>query len=362
MNQLKNYRIKITVATPVFIGSGLSYQKNEYFYDRDTRKIHIINPEILMRWIVEKGRIQNFERFSLSGASLSKFFEDLRVRPESIPGLIEYSADAGAAVEQGRLIEIKAFIKDTANRPYIPGSSLKGALRTVILTKMLRDAGREEFLDNERIAKKNPAAQIEIKHLHTLDRAGEKANALNSVMSALSISDSAPLAQPSLTLCRKIDVSKGGYEGRLNIARECLRPGTEAEFILTLKPESGKIDAGYIKKAVEEFGGYYSRTYADKFSLPQGAVKEDFSNCILLGGGCGYFGKNILYPGRDYESALRLAAALMAKKYAKHKHEGDVETGVSPHTLKYTEYIEPNGRGSVKCQMGICRVDIEERA
>lgn len=363
MNAPKNYKITLTAASPLFIGSGQSYYKNEYLYDNRTRKISVINQEALLGWIVAKNKTQAFESFMLSNRTdcyLSKFFDEMRIRPENIPGLITYTVDAGVAIKKkGVLMEIKTFIKNADGRPYIPGSSFKGALRTILLTKMLRDSAVNAPLPQIE-ADKKAAAKIEEKYLHTLKRTNDGANALNSVMSAVAISDSAPLDHTALLLCRKVDLSTGGDEGRLNIARESLRPGAQAELILTLKPEAGSLNAEYIKKAIEEFGHYYRKTYVEKFKTPKEAAENDFTNCIFLGGGSGYFSKNILYPGRDFERALETTASIMHSRYSKHKHDQDRDRGISPHTLKYTEYQEHEGGRIVKGQMGLCRVEMTE--
>lgn len=50
----------------------------------------------------------------------------------------------------GRPQKIRSFIKDGFGRPYLPGSSLKGALRTAFLTKMAADSTKKPYLDNKK--------------------------------------------------------------------------------------------------------------------------------------------------------------------------------------------------------------------
>lgn len=45
----------------------------------------------------------------------------------------QYSLEAGDAFENERPKEIQAFVKDAYGKPYIPGSSIKGMLRTALI-------------------------------------------------------------------------------------------------------------------------------------------------------------------------------------------------------------------------------------
>lgn len=59
-------------------------------------------------------------------------------------------------------------------------------------------------------------------------------NAVQDVMKGMIISDSKPLKISDLTLCQKIDVDTSGKRTRIQMLRECIKPGTKIEFELTV--------------------------------------------------------------------------------------------------------------------------------
>ncbi len=359
MGEIKNYELKLTAVGPVFIGSNTSYGKKEYLSYR-SGTVCIINTDILVEWAAKSGHMDAFENFMLCepGRNLLNFFEGLRADPNSIKGLVLYKVDSGAALFGDRTAEIKAFIKNPSGAPYIPGSSLKGALRTVILTKMLRE--KRGTLPALQVGDKNASHLTETMLLNTLNRHRNTPNALNSIMSAILISDSESISPERLTLNKKTDISRDGFKNQLNTIRETLRPGTEAKMVLSVKPEAGKLDAKFIADAIKEFYPWYSETYMSKFKGLPSIPEEDTENAIFLGGGCGYFAKNIVYPYMEYPEAVRSVSQVMARKFSQHRHERDIEIGISPHMAKYTDTVV-NGR-SVPMPFGLCRAEIKEIA
>ena len=355
MGEIKNYELKLTAVGPVFIGSNTSYGKKEYLNDKNGT-VTIINTDVLVEWAAKSGHMDAFENFMLCelGKDLMDFFRGMRADPYSVKGLVLYKVDSGAALGRCRIAEIKAFVKNAHGMPYIPGSSIKGALRTVILTKMLRE--KRASMPSSSFEKN--AAEIETRLLNTLNRHKNAENALNSVMSAILISDSESISTEKLTLNRKSDIAKDGYENKINTIRETIRPGTEARMILSIKPDAGKIDAKYIEDAIKEFYPWYDATYMSKFKIPRNLTEKDTENCIFLGGGCGYFAKNIAYPQTEYKEVLRNVSDIMRNNFKKHRHEKDIELGISPRMAKYTDTVV-NGR-SVLMPFGLCRAEIRE--
>ncbi len=359
MGEIKNYELKLTAVGPVFIGSNTSYGKKEYISCRNGT-VCIINADVLVEWAAKSGRMDAFENFMLCepGRNLLNFFEGLRTDPNNIKGLMLYKVDSGAALLGDRTAEIKAFIKNPSGAPYIPGSSLKGALRTVILTKMLRE--KRGTLPALQVGERDAAFLTETMLLNTLNRHRNKTNALNSIMSAISISDSESISPEHLTLNRKTDISKDGFKNQLTTIRETLRPGTETKMVLSVKPEAGNLDAEFIADAIKEFYPWYSAVYMSKFKGLPPLQEKDTQNAIFLGGGCGYFAKNIVYPYMEYSEAVRNVSQVMARKFSQHRHERDVGIGISPHMAKYTDTVV-NGR-SVLMPFGLCRAEIKEIA
>ena len=283
MEFIKNYILTLTANGPLHIGSGQKCKKKEYLHNKSNDIVSFVAADVMMNWIIEHNFVEKYENFMLYGNyGLLEFFQkELKTDPyRQIPGLIQYSAKADPSITS---MDVTPFIKDAMMRPYIPGSSIKGALRTVLLTKMIRDGGRVQNLSAQTSDKKREAARIssdiENRWLNRLSRNRDDGSTLNSIMAGISISDSPPLNPEELILCKKIDAAKNGEAHSLPILRESLRPGTVIKCVLTIKPElCGGIDLNYIRGAILEFGSYYKTTFLDKFTRPYGPTFTPIPN------------------------------------------------------------------------------------
>ncbi len=354
---MRHYTLKLTAVTPFHIGSGIEYTKKEYYVDESRRKAILINMDKVMQWITAQKRdayADAFETFMKEnrGGDILDFLTRRLNMPEAERKKCEmYSFDCGGAFScSTKKRTISAFMRDARGCPYVPGSSLKGALRTVLLVKMLRDEpGRAPDLQNLKIA----ANDAEISLINRLGRISPQKNSLNSIMSGFSVSDSLPFGQEKIIMAPKVDVSTDGAEHVLPLMSECADIGTELYFSLTVSEEAERYaGADYLKKAIEEFSDYYSACYLSKFRVK---FSENMDGCIFLGGGSGYFSKNLIYPlAGDRQKALEAVAAEMRKKFDRHRHDRDAGLGVSPHMLKCTR---TDGRLR---QIGLCRAEITE--
>ncbi len=355
---MKHYTLKLTAVTPFHVGSGVKYSKKEYYVDTKTQTVTLMDMNKVMGWIAEQGReamIGAFESFMMSRYDNDiKDFLTRRIRmpeAEQKSRVRYYFKCDSALIQNANGRDLVAFMRDAEGRPYVPGSSLKGALRTVLLVKMLRDGKLEDY-DANTSKIQDAAERAEKQLLHKLSRTKHSDDMLNSIMSGFSVSDSLPFGKDSITLATKIDVSTKGNARELPLFRECARPGTELCFSLTLSEETERfIGVSYLKEAIDEFGEYYSECYLSKYKqYPQ----EDLDGCIFLGGGSGYYAKNIIYPmfANDRQTAVEKVADVMNKK---HHHDRDKHLGVSPRMLKCTRVD-----GSLR-QLGLCRVEIKEK-
>ena len=150
-------KVTLTTRTPVHIGTGEKYYPNEYFAtlakNSDTRFISRIDQPKLFAAI---GR-------DLADELIDAIDEDFKltdfIRKNNIDGqsLRRYRAvNRSGEKDPG---EIREAIK-TADSPYIPGSSLKGAIRTALIWNAIRgDPSRfcraiEEELERDREGRK----------------------------------------------------------------------------------------------------------------------------------------------------------------------------------------------------------------
>ncbi|RMF53297.1 MAG: type III-A CRISPR-associated RAMP protein Csm5 [Bacteroidetes bacterium] len=140
-DHVKNYRITLETLTPVFIGAGEHHVLSPYSdYVEEDRHVLILDPKKMEDALAEQpdlideyviGIRKNMDN-TRSTFELSSF---IRNRLKQAP--VEL-ASARLPIRGGSLgkNQIRRHIAD-AGRPYIPGSSIKGAVRTAVLFKWL---------------------------------------------------------------------------------------------------------------------------------------------------------------------------------------------------------------------------------
>ena len=107
---------------------------------------------------------------------------------------------------------------------------------------------------------KRETDHLEQEAFYTLGRDKETGrNAVNDILGGLRISDSAPLSLEDLTLCQKIDVLRNGNQRKLPILRECLKPGTELHFTLTIDPKLCPVTPKRMLHAAMELVSLYEK-------------------------------------------------------------------------------------------------------
>ena len=347
---LKTYEIILTTKSPVYIGSGTEYSKKEYYYDRIHGRVHILNIPAMIALLCKKGLVDDYENYMLNSRyDLYQFFSKAKIIGSDLDGITEYTADVGDALVQNRtLAGIRQFIRDYNGKPYIPGSSLKGSLRTVILWKMISEEKKELNSD----LKTKDFEKLYLNKLKLNSRGPQ--DEINSLMRGISISDSEAIDSHRMILTRKVDLTVNGIKHEINTIREAISPMTTIRVIMTIDESIHScIDIDFIKSAIKEYGRYYNETFQKSFHLPPDCTYESFEDCIVLGGGSGYFSKNIIYPLLGKPEAVKQVSAMMSRQFKAHRHERDIALGISPHMLKCTEYQDRI------YHYGICKVSIQ---
>ena len=134
--KLKTYKLLLTVKGPVFIGSGKDISKKEYIY-LPGKEVQIMNIDKIYS-LCEKNRLEkSYVDFLMNGYKepLGQWLEKKKVRPSEIEACIRYRlSNQDAQLERGKALQIMEFVKDSYGQPYVPGSSVKGMLRTILLT------------------------------------------------------------------------------------------------------------------------------------------------------------------------------------------------------------------------------------
>jgi len=381
VGHLSMYTVTLTVQSPLFIGSGEKITKKEYLYDPRKNEIMMIDLKKLAVFLDRKGLLERYQAFMLNEKSrnIYDFFRDNQIFPRDYGQFEDYRIDTAGEAIQGEkpLRDVSLFVKDAQGMPYIPGSSIKGALRTAMLTYQIyskeqkqdkiREARSKEW---EQEAKQCYKAQdikrnltqgtrrFEAEWLNRLNLPGtKKGDMANSVMRGIAVSDSTPIEKTQLMLAQKIDCSTKGNEQALPLFRECLRPGTSCQFTITIDTRMAE-QTGWtmqkILKAIKVFQQWQQKYFYAKFSGNVQAPTQNDEYVFWLGGGVGFINKTINQPSLGTRQALAYNAALLQKLFHNGNHEKDVDLGISPHMQKLAMY---QGK---RYYMGQCRLEVQE--
>ena len=373
---LKTYKVEIRTLAPLFIGEGKTIGKKEYLYSRGM--VLVPDVEKMYRAICKKRLERQFTDFLMNSSDrrdLGAWMRDCGVTPAEYTPWIRYRLEGGDHLTTGkRPMEILTFYKDAYGFPYVPGSSLKGMLRTILLAyEVMNGSGTglkqslpEEVKDPGKGRNRNTFLLLEQKNLetevfHTLNRTDARGkpvrqtDAVNDCLSGLIVSDSHPLDLKVLTLCQKLDVRLDGTCNGINILRECVKPDTRITFSLTIDETLCPYSIEEIRKAVDTFSDMYYELFLSRFPH----TDRPSSDTVWLGGGAGYFTKTVVYPllGRDQglRTTVDIYRKTMSEKiFNEHGHGKDVRLGISPHILKTTQY---QGKSY---EMGKCRLMVTE--
>ncbi|MCM1183524.1 MAG: type III-A CRISPR-associated RAMP protein Csm5 [Roseburia sp.] len=365
---LKSYQVVLRTVGPVFVGSGREIGKKEYVF-LNRRQVGIPDIQGLYGYMARRRKQAAFEEYLLGSdrMGLAMWLEKQNIGIEEIRPFIKYCPDCGDAVDAGSVnkLQVMECIKDAYGSPYIPGSSIKGMLRTVLLgadilkqpqkyqqaktelrgnaDKALGKVPRNRYLRGD-------SAEIEKINYRTLDRAGTKPHdAVNDSMQGLIVSDSAPVSVDKLVLCQKVELHTDGTETKLPLLRECIRPDTELRFTLTVDGSICSVTGESLMEAVKVF----MQSYYENFMAAFPDVEAPKENYVLCGGGCGFVSKTIVYPMYGKNEGLDMTRRIFENtKVPKfHRHDRDRSYGASPHILKCTVY---QGK---RYQMGMCEIE-----
>ncbi len=360
----RTYTLRLTLKGPCFIGSGSKVSKKEYNFNSRRRIISFYDTDKLMDCIIKNNLIDQFTGYMLGeDRTLYDFFKN-NGGAELFASALRYEVNCGDAIlgEGSQPAEISLFCRNSKGEVYIPGSSVKGMLRTAITAycllqnepKTQKPSLPDQYINKRQMQKSASAAmkQLDTELFHLLNKNPKRAeNAVNSIFRGISIADSAPIPDKDLVLCRKLDQTPIGNQKQLNLVRECLRPGVEITFPLTIDTRlAGNITAESIMKAIACFDEWYMENVFAYYRNIQRIQPTALRNHLFLGGGSGYQSKTITGEWLGDE-ALQYIAAWMGLQFGK-KNANDEDVGISPHMLKCTTILNKT------YLFGLCEVDI----
>lgn len=372
---LKKYKFVFNTVGPVFIGSGQNLKKKEYIFDENKGRVKIIDVNKMLSFICkDKNLMRDYEKLMMSGDKkddLQSFFNDHKISEKDYKNWILRECNVKGNFKGE---DINTFVRDGRGEAYIPGSSLKGMFRTVILSYLIRHADEEyknemrarvtEDFSDEHLDEVDKV--MSVKFLHSKLTDSDRKDMVNSIMRGLIISDSKKIADKNMALYKKFDMSVKGEGHSLNLVRECVDFKVKIETTITIDTTIFPYTKDELFKMFEEFTQYYKEILEDKF---KGCPKHSVSNKrFFLGGGAGFISKTDLYALFDEKKAIEITGRILDSKFQNKEHLSDAKVhGISPRILKCVEIkgSKPTNvsrgrmtqsRNSERYQMGECEV------
>lgn len=389
---MRYWKVRLTCYTPICIGSGEKYSKGQYIYSPKTKRVYFLHERNWISFLWKEKIMDDFSRKLLENPREFKLYDYLKDQPvlrkkyKGVDALICVLQENGVIDREERYLsqsakekepnnDIVCFSCDAEGKPYIPGSSIKGAMRTAILSDFIRKHKGDyanEWKEIERIAQeirkipipdkkdrrairmcknrlKAPSDSLKavVEHLENrlsiaVDKKGEL-NMVNSYFRGLSISD-AVWKEGGLCIIPKLDlaVNSNDLHPIKALFREALQEGSVLEFTVGIDDDS--------EKGMGHFG---IKTFSDLKEVLQNflqfqydLLKEPFKNAkdeigdlqdakhvnLRLGAGTGFWMKTLLYSlAPDPYRAVRVTREWMQREFPEGKHGKDDK--ISPHTL-----------------------------
>ena len=369
---------KITCIAPVHIGSGQQLKAFEYLYDQKNSQVYFINEGM---WAQLLGKYQLLDEFidilnapgNASKANLWQWLQEKNIPMEEIDECIVRKAELVTEISdaKGTLNDIHTAVTTGTKGLYIPGSTIKGMLRTAIIYHLLnKDAVAKEFaarkvqeaIDEGKLKKesKKIISQIEAR---LLERKMEE-HKLQKLMAGLHVGDAHISNSILPIILQRTDISTHGgklknNEKHLPLYWECIPAGTELTCQIsldkTLMKEIGITSIIQLLSYCEEYmqDGLIRQQHAFPAKYKPLFDEAETGNCFL-GGGTGFLQKSIWFSlFNDDNLAKNELKNFMDFNFRQHCHRS-LDRIISPRTLK----VAKTGRDMYL--MGLCNIEVQK--
>lgn len=299
---------------PVSIGNGNTYSSKEYiledgyYYFPEMSKLY---STLCNKYPEKVKRFENFlgEPNNKKKTRLTEFLVKENIVERDFNGYKIKATGYETDRRNGILNEIKQFTKDAYGVAYIPGSSLKGALRTV--------------LENEHFKSK------------TIIWGAKNNREFFDIFHNIRVGDSDGISSDRLTLVQKWDYSyQKNCVKKLMVHREAIKPMTTVKFeIDTIGSEAAEL-----VELLEPYSKQHQKRYRDKYLnlIPdKSLIQKDLRTTLYLGAGSGFWSKvdmervnlDKIGPRRGKMKMKGRGAFKLTKYYNKASH-GEKEYGL----------------------------------
>ena len=371
--------MKLTTLSPVFIGGGEELNQGQYVFDSKTMMAKILDENKFATFLIKNNLIDSYSEVLLRDGgkiNLKRWLEEKRI-PQNVPIFSKVISCKNLANKNKRgkasLNSIKTFVKNSDNLAYIPGSSIKGAIRTAYcsyLVNKYKDKFQSEWQEikhaltqrNNKSVTNKIIKKIEKKCFNLIKYEDEKADN-GDIFSTLIISDSKSIPQNKLYITTRLDCAvHKDKPSSMPMNLELVEPNFDIYFNLTIDRSNGTY---FSIEKMQEVLKFYAQQQIDnviydkcsKYLYSPDEIlddSDDLSPNICLGGMTGYFSKNIVYSlAPTKQDAVNVLRRYFAINFKMHKHL-EYDNKIAPHTIKA---VKDNGD---IIPLGWCNLSVEK--
>ena len=342
MSNIIRYKMKLEVLTPLHIG-GADYKskldKKEYIFDKDKKTLTLIDNEKFIAFLIKKNLFEKYIAYIENNVNAKVMIQNRNINLFNFLKVNNIDKDIQdfrkkAPIKLDMNIEnmndIKLMLRDVQGKPYIPGTSIKGALINLLLVDYIIK-NREKFSKEKRIILseckktnddrsirglkndiKKIVNQIEKSIIYSDNKSLEKSKKFG-----ISVSDSYSYSNTRTNFYQDIDEKRTNKPGEdksrpMPVAREYIIANSIFDFDITLDVDLLKESKLKIRNidnlidSLENAMSYLINVLEDKNS-PR-------TENLVLGANTGFLQKTIVYAlFEDEKERLEVVKKLLHK-------------------------------------------------
>lgn len=387
-NLIEFNKMYLDIITPVNIASNEKLNTTDYIYDSKNQVAYFLNPLLWHKFIYTKKLFPAYMDFINDKTKprkiLYKWLIEQGYNIEDIKEVVKYKLIAHENIDKISKDSLNDIILQTKlidGSAYIPGSTLKGLIRTAILYDLLQKNphlkqrlwqslerainGNKSYDEIKRVENNlNRLLTAEIegtgKREYTkYDKKSTKSEYYN-FMQGIKLSDAmAKTEHNNLVLLKKIDLAvKDNYikENSLSVYRECIEPKTRFYFDMQIEKRfTQKLNinsAEDILIMIQNFFDASNELLSSAFGKDYGFLFNDANlGNTYIGGGIGFLTKTLVaYLAPTKMRAKEFISRYLNMKFKQRVKPGIRDTKIAPRTLKATKY---NGKLTL---LGIAKI------
>ena len=342
MSNIIRNKMKLEVLTPLHIG-GADYKskldKKEYIFDKDKKTLTLIDNEKFIAFLIKKNLFEKYIAYIENNVNAKVMVQNRNInllnflKANNIDKDIQYfrkKAPIKLDMNIENMNDIKLMLRDVQGKPYIPGTSIKGALINLLLVDYIIK-NREKFSKEKRIILseckkanddrsirglkndiKKIVNQIEKSIIYSDNKTLEKSKKFG-----ISVSDSYSYSNTRTNFYQDVDEKRTNKPGEdksrpMPVAREYIIANSIFDFDITLDIDLLKESKLKIKNidalidSIENAMSYLIDVLEDKNS-PR-------TENLVLGANTGFLQKTIVYAlFEDEKERLEVVKKLLHK-------------------------------------------------